>query len=156
MIETNKIKVKIEEGLQETDRFLVGLNISPTNEIEVFIDSDTQVDISHCVELSKFLESGINREEEDYELNISSAGLDMPLRLARQYKKHVGQLLVIKTTGGDEMLMRLTETDENGIKGQPLRKNPNAKKGAKNQYMESEPAYLTFNEIVEAKIEIVF
>ena len=155
-MEKKKVEEIIEAGLQGTDRYLVELNINAANEMEIFIDSDTVVDITHCVELSKYIESNLNREEEDYELNVSSAGLDMPLRLARQYRRHIGQLLIVKTSSGGELLFRITETDETGIWGISISKNPNAKKGSKNLFIESEPMHMNFNEITEAKIEIVF
>ncbi len=156
MIGKKKIEALIEEGLSETDRFLVELNINEANHIEVFIDSDTRVGIDHCVELSRQIESNLDREEEDFFLNVSSAGLDLPLREKRQYLKHIGQLLKIKFTDGSQKLIRLEEVIEDGIMGIPLKKNPNAKKGSRKPYKEEEPLTIEFNSIQESKIEVVF
>lgn len=156
MIGKKKIVALIEEGLTETDRFLVELNINNANHIEVFIDSDTRVGIDHCVELSRQIESNLDREEDDFFLNVSSAGLDLPLRKRRQYVKHIGQLLKIKFTDGSQKLLRLEEVNEDDIMGIPLTKNPNAKKGSRKPYNEEEPLTIEFSSIQESKIEVVF
>lgn len=156
MIEKKKIEALIEEALSETDRFLVELNINEANHIEVFIDSDTRVGIDHCVELSRHIESNLDREEQDFFLNVSSAGLDLPLRKKRQYLKHIGQLLKIKFTDGSQKLIRLEEVKEDGIMGIPLKKNPNAKKGSRKPFNEEEPLTIAFSSIQESKIEVVF
>ena len=156
MIGKKKIEALIEEALSETDRFLVELNINEANHIEVFIDSDTRVGIDHCVELSRQIESNLDREEEDFFLNVSSAGLDLPLRKRRQYLKHISQLLKIKFTDGSQKLIRLEEVKEEAIMGIPLKKNPNAKKGSRKPYTEEEPLTIEFSSIQESKIEVVF
>ena len=62
-----------------------------SGEIRIFIDSDSRVLIEHCIELSKFIESQLDRDVEDFELNVSSSGLDQPYRLSRQYIKNIGR-----------------------------------------------------------------
>lgn len=156
MINRKKIEGLIEEGLAGTDRFLVELNMNQANHIQVYIDSDTQLSISHCVELSRLIESNLDREEADFELNVSSAGLDLPLRKKRQYHKYIGQLLKIKLKDDTKLLLRLEEVAENHISGIPLKKNPNAKKGSKKQFIELEAVQIEFNSIIETKIEVVF
>lgn len=156
MINRKKIEGLIEEGLAGTDRFLVELNMNQANHIQVYIDSDTQLGISHCVELSRLIESNLDREEADFELNVSSAGLDLPLRKKRQYHKYIGQLLKIKLKDDTKQLLRLEEVAENHISGIPLKKNPNAKKGSKKQFIELEAVQIEFSSIIETKIEVVF
>ena len=78
MITDKLIREWIEEHLSGTDRFLVDLTIKSGNRILVFIDSDTSVLIEHCISLSKFIESHLDRDIEDFELNVSSSGLDHP------------------------------------------------------------------------------
>ena len=156
MIERKKIERLIKEGLAGTDRFLVELNMNEANHIQVYIDSDGLLGISHCVELSRMIESNLDREEEDFELNVSSAGLDLPLRKKRQYLKYIGKLLKIKLTDGSKLLLRLEEVAEKQISGIPLQKNPNAKKGSPKQFKELEAVEIEFSSIVETKIEVVF
>jgi len=157
MIERNKIAQLIDENLQNKDLFLVDFTISTGNHIEVYIDSDTdEVSISDCVALSRHIESNLDREEEDFELNVSSAGLDIPLKQRRQYKKHVGERLKLQMMDGSQILMDLKDVSEEHIAGVPLKKNPNAKKGSKKQFIELEAVELAFNNIREAKIEVIF
>lgn len=157
MIERNKIAQLIDENLQGKDLFLVDFNLSTSNHIEVFIDSDkNEVSIADCVALSRHIESNLDREDEDFELNVSSAGLDIPLKQTRQYKKHVGERLKLQMKNGSQILMDLKEVSEKSISGIPLKKNPNAKKGSKKQFIELEAVELSFDDIREAKIEVIF
>ena len=156
MIDRQIIESLIAEELQGTDQFLVELSISESNNIQVYLDSDSQLTISDCVKVSRKIEFNLDREEQDFELHVSSAGLDLPLRKNRQYKKHLNKLLKIKTTSGEELLLRMDGVDEKGIEGIPLKKNKNAKKGAKKQFIELERVQLPFESILEGKIEVVF
>ena len=156
MINRQKIEDLIDEQLQGTDQFLVELNINEANNIEVFLDSDTQLTITDCVKVSRQIESNLDREEDDFELHVSSAGLDLPLRKKRQFKKHINKLMKIKTLNGESLLLRMDKVDTKGIEGIPLKKNKNAKKGAKKQFIELERTHITFESIVEGKIEVVF
>lgn len=157
MIERKKIAQLIDEYLQGKDLFLVDFSLSKSNHIEVFIDSDkNEVSITDCVALSRHIESNLDREEEDFQLNVSSAGLDIPLKQKRQYKKHVGERLKLQMTDGQEVLLDLKEVSEESISGIPLKKNTNAKKGSKKQFIELKAIQLSFNDIREAKIEVIF
>ncbi|NOR86032.1 MAG: ribosome assembly cofactor RimP [Bacteroidales bacterium] len=156
MIERKKIENLIDEALTASDKFLVELRINEANHIEVFIDSDAQIAISDCIAVSRHIESNLDREENDFNLHVSSAGLDLPLKHRRQYQKHIHKLLKLKTTDGENSLVRLESIDEKGIGCIPLKKNPNAKKGSKKQFLEQEAEVIPFETIIEAKIEIVF
>jgi len=156
MISRKNIEKFINEELKGTELFLVELKISEANNIQVFIDSDSQVSISDCVDLSKAVESELDRDEQDFELNVSSSGLDLPLRKNRQYKKHLTKMLKIKTTGEEKILLRLESLTDKAITGTPLEKNKNAKKGAKKQFIELEKVEIPFKSIVEARIEVIF
>lgn len=157
MIDRKKIEHLIDENLAEKALFLVELSMNEANHIEVFIDSDEgEVAIGDCVSLSRHIESNLDREEEDFNLNVSSAGLDLPLRTKRQYPKHIGELLKLRMEESKEMLFRLKAVNEVGIIGIPLKKNSKAKKGAQKQYIELEEVQLPFESIIEAKIEVVF
>ena len=89
-MDADKIRNIAEEELAEGSLFLVEVNITPGNEIEVVIDSDGSVDIDDCVALSRAIEERLDREEEDFELTVTSAGIGRPLRLLRQYRKLIG------------------------------------------------------------------
>lgn len=91
MISEQLIKDLTLQQLEGSDRFVVSIVVRPDNRIRIFIDSDTHVRIEHCIELSKFIESHLDRDTEDFELNVSSSGLDQPYRLPRQYVKNIGR-----------------------------------------------------------------
>lgn len=112
MIKESYIKELIEEHLQGTDRFLVELLIKSGNRILVFIDSDTSVLIEHCISLSRHIELNLDRDVEDFELNVSSAGLDHPYKLIRQYKKNLGREVSVVLTDGSKLTGELLAADD--------------------------------------------
>ncbi len=102
----------VQTALESTDKFLVDLKITPDNRIFISIDSDSSIVIDDCVELSRAIESKLNRDEEDFELNVASAGLDSPLRKVRQFKKNIGKELNVTLFTGDKYEGRLYDCDE--------------------------------------------
>jgi ribosome maturation factor RimP len=115
MIPKDTIEILINEYLLDTDLFLVDIKIAPGNVITVFVDSDTAVPIDKCAALSKAIEAGLDREAEDFELSVSSAGLDMPLKLPRQYRKHAGRDLDILAADGTKYLAKLISASDTCI-----------------------------------------
>lgn len=113
MIDKVEILRLVREELDGTDKFLVDLYISKNNCINVSIDGDNGITIDDCIALSRYIESHLNRDEEDFELNVASAGLDSPLKLIRQYKKNVGRGLKVEIADGSIRQGELLEaTDE--------------------------------------------
>ncbi|MBP5643392.1 MAG: hypothetical protein J6X10_04070 [Bacteroidales bacterium] len=84
MIDKLHVLSIIEKALEGSDKFLVDLKITTDNRIFVAIDGDNGIVIDDCVELSRAIENSLNRDEEDFELNVASAGLDSPLRMKRK------------------------------------------------------------------------
>jgi ribosome maturation factor RimP len=91
MIEKNNIVGLADEFLQNTDKYVVDLQVKPGNIIAVTIDGDTPVTIVDCIQLSKFIESKLDREVEDFDLKISSFGAEKPFKMIRQYRKNIGR-----------------------------------------------------------------
>ncbi len=89
-MDISKIEAVVNEFTEGTDLFLVEVKVSPMNEIEVIVDSDTGVSIDRCVALSRAIEAALDRDVEDFELSVMSAGIGQPLKLERQYRKAVG------------------------------------------------------------------
>ncbi len=100
MITENRIKELAEEYLKDTDQFLLEVKIRKGNRILVTIDGDRGVSIDDCVGLSRHIEGHLDRDEEDFELEVSTGGADQPLRTYRQYPKHVGRKLKINMKDG--------------------------------------------------------
>lgn len=100
MIDKTALSAFIEKQLEGTGLYLVELEISATNEIRVEIDSDTSVDIDECVRLSQEIGQEFDRDVEDYELEVGSAGLTSPFKVRRQYEKNIGHDVEVLANDG--------------------------------------------------------
>jgi ribosome maturation factor RimP len=100
MISAGQIRECLQEELPGWELFLVDVSVSPGNRITVYVDSLKGVTIDECKAVSRHIESKFNRETEDYELEVSSPGLDNPLKLPVQFSKNIGrQIDVVRTNG---------------------------------------------------------
>jgi len=115
MILKEKIATLVEEYLAEKSLFLVDIVISPENDIEIAIDSYDRVDIGNCADISRIVDSGLNREEEDFSLTVTSAGLDQPYKVFEQYKKSLGKEVVVVLKSGAKIVATLTKADPEKI-----------------------------------------
>ena len=114
MIDRIKVKGIVDEWLDDKDYFLVDINISPDDKIVVEIDHADGVWIEDCVDLSRFIEARLNRDEEDYELEVGSAGIGQPFKIPRQYQIHVGDEVEVMTGEGKKLTGILKEAaDDN-------------------------------------------
>jgi ribosome maturation factor RimP len=100
MILKEHIRTLAEQQIAGTDKFIVDVKVGHGNKISVFMDADSSITINDCMQLSRFVESQLDRETEDFELEVSSAGLDLPLILVRQYKKNIGNEVKVITKDG--------------------------------------------------------
>ena len=103
MINKNTVKEIVESWLEDKEYFLVDIEISADNKIVVEIDHADGVWIEDCVELSRFIESHLDREEEDFELEVGSAGIGQPFKVLRQYEIHQGERVELLTADGKKM-----------------------------------------------------
>lgn len=96
--------------------YIVDINISKDNDIELTIESeDGVVELDDCVAVSRFFESCFDREKEDYSLTVTSAGLDQPFKVLKQYLKAVGKKVEVQLKGGKKMVAVLEAADEEGV-----------------------------------------
>ncbi len=112
MIEKKTVCQIVEEWLEGKDYFLVEVTVSPDDKIVVEIDHAEGVWIEDCVELSRFIESKLNREEEDYELEVGSAGIGQPFKVLQQYYNHVGSDVEVLTKDDRKLTGVLKDADE--------------------------------------------
>ena len=112
MIEKKTVSQIVEEWLEGKDYFLGEVTVSPDDKIVVEIDHAEGVWIEDCVELSRFIESKLNREEEDYELEVGSAGIGQPFKVLQQYYNHVGSDVEVLTKDGRKLTGVLKDADE--------------------------------------------
>ena len=115
MIEKSKIKKLTEQYLEGTDKYIVGVQLSTNNVIQLFIDGDKSVNISDCIALSRHLESNLDREIEDFELKVSSSGLDQPFKVFRQYLKNINREVSILLNDGKKHQGTLLSAKEDEI-----------------------------------------
>ena len=96
--------------------FLVDISISKDNDIILTIESENgKIELDDCVSLSRFFETKFDREVEDYSLTVSSAGLDQPFKVLKQYHKAVGSKVEVSLKGGKKMVAVLEAADEESI-----------------------------------------
>ena len=96
--------------------YIVDINISKDNDIELTIESeDGVVELDDCVAVSRFFESCFDREKEDYSLTVTSAGLDQPFKVLKQYLKAVGKKVEVQLKGGEKMVAVLEAADEESV-----------------------------------------
>ncbi len=146
MIEKIKILELVNSALEGSDKFLVNLKITPDNRIFVDIDGDNGVTIDDCIAVSRAVEGQLDREEEDFELNVGSAGADMPLKLTRQYRRHVGRELEVVMVDGERVEGELREAGDEDI----LLVVPGGKKQAPQEHR------LAYRDIKSARVAIKF
>ena len=115
MIEKEKVQALVEEWLTGKDYFLTDLTITPDACIMVEIDHADGVWIDDCVQLSRFIEEHLNRDEEDYNLEVGSAGLGQPFKVLRQWQNHVGKQVEIITSEGKKLVGTLQEAEADHV-----------------------------------------
>ena len=112
-IDKSIVKSLVEEWLDDKEYFLVDVEISKDNKIVVEIDHADGVWIEDCVELSRYIEDRLNRDEEDYELEVGSAGLGQPFKVPQQYINFVGKEVEVLDGDGKKMKGILKSVDGN-------------------------------------------
>lgn len=113
MIDKNIVKRLVDEWLEGKEYFIVDIQISPESKIVVEIDHVDGVWIEDCVELSKFIEEHLSRDEEDYELEVGSAGLGQPFKVPQQYINFIGKEVEVLDQDGSKVKGILKSVDGN-------------------------------------------
>lgn len=103
MIDKLLLQQTVEQALADSDLYLVDINIAPGNNICVEIDSAAGVDIDSCARITRAIEEVFDREVEDYELEVGSAGLTSPFKIRAQYEKNIGNDIEVLTRDGRKL-----------------------------------------------------
>ena len=112
----SEVKDALQSEIVARGCFLVDVTVSKDNDIVVTIESENgKIELDDCVSLSRFFESKFDREVEDYSLTVSSAGLDQPFKVMKQFLKAIGSKVEVQLKGGKKMVAVLTAADEDGI-----------------------------------------
>ncbi|MDR1644637.1 MAG: ribosome assembly cofactor RimP [Tannerellaceae bacterium] len=154
MIDKEIIYRLVEEKLAASANYPVEVLVKPGNLIVVEIDNDQTVCIDDCVELSRYIEANLDREAEDYELEVGSAGLTAPFKVPRQYRKHIGDEIELLLKNGVKQTGILKAADEKGIR-LSVEKQVKPEGTKRKKTIEEEHPY-TFDEIKYAKYILKF
>ena len=153
MIDKEKILRLAEEKLDE-DQFIVELTVSATNVINIVIDGMEGVTISKCVEVSRNVEHNLDREAEDFELQVMSAGLGQPFKIYRQFVKNENQEIEVLMADGTKLVGKMINVSEQGFDLEVTKKEK--VEGEKSKKLVTRVHHYRFEEIKEAKNIIKF
>jgi ribosome maturation factor RimP len=146
MINAEHISSLVNAGLKGTGLFLVEAEVKKGNHIRVYIDSPDGVSVEECAEVSRMIESGLDREKEDFDLEVSSPGLNAPFKVLPQYFKNIGRKVEVTIKDGNKLSGKLLGTDNLGI---ILEVRDNAKDKTRNEY-------ISFSDITATRVLINF
>lgn len=145
----------VEDWMEETPFFLIDLRITPENEIDVEFESEEdEVCIDDCVNLSKYLEERLDREKEDFALEVGSAGLGQPFKVLKQYLIHIGEEVEVISKAGQKFAGILKDANEVGFTVMVVRKTK-LEGSKKPMSMEVDEKY-TFADVKSVKYLIRF
>ena len=154
MIDKNVVTRIVEEWLEGKDYFLVDVTVTPDDKIVVEIDHAEGVWIDDCVDLSRYIESKMNREVEDYELEVGSAGIGQPFKVLQQYIIHIGKEVEVQDKDGKKWTGVLVDANESNF---TITVQTKVKpEGAKRPKLVEQNVTFTYDEIKYTKYLISF
>lgn len=115
MVDVKRVIVLAQEWLDGKEYFLVDASVDQDNRIVVEIDHKDGVWIDDCCELSRYIEDGLDRDVEDFELEVGSAGIGQPFKVMQQYVNAIGQEVELLTQEGKKMKGVMVRADEQGF-----------------------------------------
>ena len=148
MIDKKQIAEIVEKEIAGTDIFLVDVKVTPDNVVTVEIDSKSGLDIDTCARITRAIESQVDRETEDYELEVGSAGLTSPFKVPAQYEKNIGNNIEVLTRDGRKLTGRLTAVNAPAFTLEVERKVKEP--GAKRPTIVAEPVELSMDNVKKA------
>ncbi len=154
MITADQIRTLVEEKIAGTDLFIVDIIVKPGNKIEIFIDRDSGLALEDCLSVSRHVEGSLDREKEDFALDVSSPGVGKPLKLKRQYFKNIGRTVEVKLSEGGKLEGTMTGATEEAIT--VLTKSKEEVEGKKGKKWVERELTLSYDQIIETKITISF
>jgi ribosome maturation factor RimP len=151
----NKVQEVLDAALAERkELFLIDLSINDANKISVVLDGDLGINLQDCIDISRAVENNLDREEQDFSLEVASAGISSPLKLVRQYKKNIGRTLKVKTNSLEEIEAQLTMANDEKITIEWQAREP--KKIGKGKETVDKKLELSYVNIKEAIVIISF
>tara|TARA_B100000780_G_C20825805_1_gene328101 strand:- start:52 stop:516 length:465 start_codon:yes stop_codon:yes gene_type:complete len=154
-MDQNLVKKLVNEAISENDSlFLIELSFLVANRIKVVVDGDQGISIKECMRISRHVEHNLDREEEDFGLEVTSPDISHPLTVRRQYLKNINRILKVKTEEEEELEGTLVSANEKGISLTWKTREP--KPIGKGKVTVEKNAVIAFKSIKEAKVKITF
>jgi ribosome maturation factor RimP len=147
-----KITSVLNPVLEKSGLFLVDLSVGSNNHIKVLIDSEKGISVDECVRVSRYLEAELDRDEEDFELEVSSPGVGTPLKVFQQYIQNIGRTVAVVTKDNGNYTGELLEVDDQSI----LLKAEKYVRQGKRKVKQLEEKRIPFEEIKSTKVIIKF
>ena len=149
-----KVAKLLDKALEENESiFLIDFSISPSNKIKITLDGDHGVTLQDCINFSRAIEHNLDREEEDFSLEVESAGAASPIVLPRQYNKNIGRTLEVKTLE-DKIEGKLTAATAETITLEWKAREP--KPVGKGKVTVQKKQEIAISDVQEAKVVIKF
>ncbi|WP_067037811.1 ribosome assembly cofactor RimP [Allomuricauda sp. CP2A] len=149
-----KVKSLLDKALEvHPSLFLIDFTVGGDNSIKVVLDGDTGVNLQDCMDISRAIEHNLDREDEDFSLEVTSAGATSPLLLPRQYNKNIGRKLKVRTEA-EKLEGTLIQASENSITLEWKAREP--KPVGKGKVTVQKKQEIAFSDIQEAKVILKF
>ena len=153
-MDTKKVQLLLDEALAENPTlFLIDLSFLPGNKIRIIVDGDAGISLKECIRISRNIEHNLDREEEDFSLEVTSPDIAEPLKVKRQYVKNINRILVVKTNDTVVEGTLQEATDEHVVLTWKAREPKPIGKG---KVTVEKIATIPHKEITEAKVKIIF
>lgn len=151
----DKVNSVVASVLEEReDLFLIELKIDDANKINIVLDGDNGVNLQDCIAINRAVEANLDREEQDFSLEVASAGVSRPLQMPRQYVKNIGRKLAVKIIQGELIEAEIIAANESEITLRWMAREQ--KKVGKGKETVEKLVTLPYSDIKEAKVIISF
>ena len=154
-MDKGRVKNLIDEAIADnSELFLITFKISPDNKIYVEVDGDKGVSLKECIRISRGIEHNLDREEEDFSLEVTTPDVSAPLKVARQYNKNLERILILKLADGSTVEGTLKKVHLSEIDLEWKAREP--KPIGKGKITVVKRATVPLEDILEAKVKIIF
>lgn len=154
MITPAQIQALAEEKIDGTDIFIVEISVKPGNKIEVLVDRDSGLTVENCKMISRHIENSLDREKEDFGIDVSSPGVGRPLKVLRQYLKDIGRTVKVETNDGQKIEGQMSAATETEIS--VITQSKEEVPGKKGKKLVERTVLVPYSNIKETKIVISF
>jgi ribosome maturation factor RimP len=156
LIKKDSIIRLTNEFLKDSSNYLIEVQVSTSNKVRVYIENDDHVSIQDCISLSKHIEHSLDRESEDFELEVSSPGIDQPFKHERQFNKYKGKDVSITLIDGKLVQGKLIDFKDNQIILSPTSKNKIKKQSTLTSFSDNSNLIIPVADAKETRLIIVF